>query len=198
MTVSPFHKRATALEDAFFHEVDQQLILKLEETRQLEADEDALTVASGIVDRAVLDELLNAQITPKTLVAFSLFPAVHVAWADGHIEIEERKAILKAAEQQGIEADSPACELLHSWLKKKPSEELFQAWKSFIHAVHPTLSAEGYQEMRESAMNRAQKIAEAAGGFLGLHKVSDSETAAIKELDTVFDDLEAPEPAEEP
>jgi len=150
-----------------------------------------LTIATGIVDRSVLDELIRVQISPKTLTAFSLFPAVYVAWADGHVEAAEREAVLKSAENLGVSPASPAYELLQSWLHEKPSVELFRAWEGFIHAVRPTLSAKGFLELQNGVTSRARKVAAAAGGILGVHKVSTGEEAAIEALDVVFADANA-------
>lgn len=183
-----FARRSQALEDEFFHRVDQELIVKLQEQHQLEADEDALAIACGIVDRELLDELLAVEITPKTLAAFALFPAVYVAWASGHVELAEKKAVLQAAHSVGISEGTPAHELLECWLQRKPAEDLLTAWKDFIHAARPTLTVAGFQELHESAMNRAHKISEATGGFLGIGRVTAKEKEALAELEAVFED----------
>lgn len=188
MSKHTFHSRAQALEDAFFHRVDEELVIRFQERHQQECDEDALAIATGIIDRELLDELLAIEITPKTLMAFSLFPAVFVAWANGFVEQAEREAVLKAAHQQGIIAGCPAHELLESWLQKKPTAELVTAWKDFIHAIRPTISASAFRELQDAAMKRAYDIAEAAGGFLKLLSVSAKEKTTLNELDAVFAD----------
>ena len=58
MPRNTFYRRAQTLENEFFHKVDQELMVKLSDERELESDEDALTIACGIADRKVLDELL--------------------------------------------------------------------------------------------------------------------------------------------
>lgn len=188
MPKNAFERRAQTLENEFFRRVDLQLIVKLQKQHQLECDQDALAIASGVIDRQVLDELLAIEITPKTLVAFSLFPAVYVAWANGSIEQEEREAVLRAAHDQGLSEDCPAHQLLDSWLKRKPSTDLLAAWKGFIYAMRPTISAPAFNELRDAAMKRAYDIAEAAGGFLQLLSISAKEKAALAELDAVFSD----------
>lgn len=186
MSKHVFERRAQAFENEFFHRADQQLVAKLQEQHRLECDEDALAIASGIVDRETLDELLAINITPKTLAAFALFPAVHVAWANGPVQRPEREAVLRAAHDQGISDESPAHQLLDSWLKRKPSAELFSAWKDFIHAIRPTISLAAFQELRDAAMKRAHDIAEAAGGLMNVLSVSPKEKATLEQLDAVF------------
>ena len=195
MPRNTFHKRASALEDEFFHRVDQKLIERLRQQHDREVDEDALTIATGISDRSLLDELINLKITSKSLIAFSLFPAIYVAWADGHVEIAERKAVLKAARQLGVTPESAAFELLQSWLSTKPSAQLFRAWGDFIHALRPTLSVKGFRELHEGVVRRARVVANAAGGIFGVHKVAPSEQAAIDKLHAVFADANADHPS---
>lgn len=190
MSKHAFDRRAQALENEFFHQVDHKLVVKLTKHYEHETDQDALTLASGIVDREVLAELVAIEITPKTLAAFSLFPAIHVAWASGSVTPEERDAVLRAAHGQGIAEDSPAHQLLESWLRKKPSPELLAAWKSFIHAIYPTVSKSVFQDLCDAAMQRAHDIAEAAGGFLKVLSISAEEKAALKELEETFADAE--------
>lgn len=197
MARSIFQQRGTALEDEFFYHVDQKLIAKLEEHHKQRAVEQSLQESTGIVDQHVLEELRVAEITPRSLAAFSMFPAVFVAWADGHVESAERKAILKAAKGQGIDVDSPSYELLEHWLSKRPTVELAGAWKDFIHAIRATISDRSFRELRDASLNRAEEVAKAAGGFLGIGSVSRDERGALAELHEVFDDaIESAEPAE--
>ncbi len=197
MGKSAFEQRESALEDEFFYRVDQELIARFRASQQQEADLDALKQSTGIDDRHVLEELQTAQITPRTLAAFSMFPAVYVAWADGHVERAEREAIMKAARHQGIFSVSPACELLENWLSRRPHAELIAAWKDFIHAVRPTVSDHTFREMRNAAIERAEEIARAAGGFLGIGSVSRAEKSALAELNDIFDHAAAQaEPAD--
>lgn len=181
-----FRKRAAALEDAFFHQVDQELAEKFREQQQLETDEDALTIATGITDRAVLDELISVQVTPQSLAAFSMFPAIHVAWSDGHVKTEERAAVLKAAKHLGIVEESAAHELLSSWLDNNSAGELFGVWKDFIQAICPTMSVHAFGQLRSGAIERATAVADAAGGILGFSKITNAEAARLSELDAVF------------
>jgi hypothetical protein len=191
MPRNTFHKRASALEDEFFHRIDQKLVERLRQQHDREVDENALTIATGIADRSLLDELISLEITSKSLIAFSLFPAIYVAWADGHVETAERKAVLKSATQLGVISESAAYQLLQSWLRTKPSPELFRAWVDFIHALRPTLSPKAFRELHEGVIGRSRKVAGAAGGIFGIHKVAKSEHAAIEKLHTVFADANA-------
>ena len=186
MPHNAFRKQASALENEFFQEVEEELMIELYQRSATDGAADTVANVTGIADKNVLDELQSVQITPKTLMAFSLFPAIHVAWADGNVESAEKAALLKSAEQLGLVSTSPAFRLLQSWLCRKPAEELFHAWTKFVHAARPVLSDAAFQELRSAATKRARGIAEAAGGLLGFHKVSKAEEAAIAEMEAVF------------
>lgn len=185
MTEHTLRITAIALEQSFFPDTDPQVSATALENAGADAD-DVTALTAGIVNWKVWDELQRMEITPKTLMAFSLFPAIHVAWANGRVEAAEKDALLQAAETLGISAGSPAFVLLESWLSGEPDEKLFDAWKQFMDAVRPAVSAEAFQQLRDAAIHRARTIAESAGGFLGLHKVSRAESAAIAELESAF------------
>jgi hypothetical protein len=99
---------------------------------------------------------------------------------------EERAAVLRAAEESGIDAGSPAHELLVSWLEKRPGRELLAAWKSYVEALVAELAPEERQALRHELLDRARAVAESAGGFLGIGKVSDAERAVLAELEAAF------------
>jgi len=185
MTAQTLKIVAIALEQEFFQDADQQVLVAIQDSPRASHD-DVMALTAGIVNWKVWDELQQMEITPKTLMAFSLFPAIHVAWADGRVEEAEKQAILKSAEQLGVAASSPAFVLMESWLSGEPHAKLFQAWKQFVDAVRPSLSEEAYLQLRDAAIQRAKTIAGAAGGILGLHKVSRAESAAIAALESVF------------
>lgn len=189
MTEKKMSQQTAALEEAFYRTTDGLVAVEVHEKLTLGTTEDVLAEITGIADREVLGELRSLEITPRTLMAFSLFPSIHVAWADGKRETKEKAAILNSADRLGIASDSAAFKLLDSWLSREPSEELLLAWKSFIHAVGPELSSGAFQEQRSAAMKRARTVAEAAGGFLGFRPTSASENAAIAELEAAFTDI---------
>ena len=185
MSQSSFEAQATMLEREFYGGIDRELIVQVQEHLEQSADAPA-TAFPGISSQQILSELQSAEITPKTLMAFALFPSIYVAWSDGDLADKEKDAILKAAETTGVILGSPAYGLLNSWLNKKPTQELFAAWSDFVIAVRPALSETAFQELRDAATKRARRVAETAGGFLGVFKVSTAEENALIELEQVF------------
>lgn len=186
-----FKKRETSLENEFFHRVDQVLIKELQQQAERAEGRERLVQMTGIQDDAVLREMLDAGIRAETLVAFSLVPVIRVAFADRVMDTAEREAVLKAAANVGITPETASHQLLSTWLDNKPDESLFEAWKHYVQALCHVAGTTRFEELKDTAIRRAREVAEAAGGFLGLHKISAAEQAVLDEIETVFDEASA-------
>lgn len=154
--------------------------------RRHHTDLDEIRQATQITDHKVLTELIDCGVRAESLNLLTLVPMVHVAWANGRIEDEERAAILEAAAKVGVRADSPGFVLLNGWLCCRPHRTLIRTWKDYVTAIRRFLSPDAYQALHTSTVNRARIVAEAAGGLLGFLKVSRAEEAAIQELNLAF------------
>lgn len=173
--------------DAIFHEQDQQLRKAFRERMENLERREQLAQVSGIRDEAVLDRLIELNIGPETLAALELVPLASVAWADGCVQAEEREAIIAAAKAAGIQSQNGGYPLLEHWLKKRPSVEMIQAWKQFVKGLCLQLSRQEIEKLRQEALERARKVAQAAGGFLGFgNKMSPAERSMLDELEQAF------------
>ena len=155
-------------------------------SRRHHTDLDEIRQATQITDHKVLTELIDCGVRAESLNLLTIVPLVHVAWANGRIEGEERAAILAAAAQVGVRADSPGFVLLNGWLCCRPHRTLIRTWKDYVAAIRKLLTPEAYQVLQSSTVNRARGVAEAAGGILGFLKVSRAEEAALQELHLAF------------
>lgn len=179
--------RGKALEEAFFkHEESRKLAVYKDQAERAEIKK-ALAAASGMTDEGVLDALIDAGITAETMTAVSLVPLVTVAWADGSIQHNERVAILHAAKGKGIEEDSPAHAMLSLWLNNKPGRELLTAWEAYVEALDAKLTGEQLKILKRQVLDRARDVANAAGGFLGIGRISDREKKVMGRLEAAFD-----------
>jgi hypothetical protein len=181
-----FKKREQGLENEFFHRVDQELIQRLKQKAEVEKGREQLAQVTGLSDPAVLDELLGDGIGAETLVALSLVPLIRVAYADKVLERREREAILRAADDAGITEETASYALLSQWLERDHSEKLFEAWKHYVRALGDVVAPEKMQQLEADVTARARKVAEAAGGFLGIHTVSAAEKAVLAEIADAF------------
>ena len=180
--------RRQALEEAFFRKENERLRSELHQTRERSAQKKALAEASGIDDNDLLERLCDMGIGADTVAAMSVVPLVEVAWADGHMDAREIDAILRGAAECGIEVGSAAHELLESWTREQPGDDLMGAWQEYIRAVCAEISAEQRWRLEDCMVGRAQAVAAAAGGFLGIGKISGEEGEILEKLHAAFKD----------
>jgi len=184
------HQRGKALEDSFFRLKDCQLLERLRQEMEARSAIDSLKSASGISDPETLEGLVEHQVTAETMTSLAMVPLVVIAWADDKLSPDEKRAILKAAHQAGIEEGTAAHQLLDSWLSEKPDEDLWEAWKQYVHALKEQMSSAPFNQLKQTILRRAKEIAKVAGGILGttVGAISIYEEKKLKELEEVFGD----------
>lgn len=179
--------RRAGLEEAFFARQNEELRRRLVEAGVQSDRRQALAAASHIQDAAVLDRLLELGLGAETLSALTLVPLVLVAWADGDLSDLERDALMEAAAQEGIHHATPGHALLEGWLRAKPGPQLAAAWKDYVRALTKPLDLDARRELEHQVMSQATKVADAAGGFLGLtSRVSVAEREMLSDLSAAF------------
>lgn len=179
-------ERGRALEDQFFEKENAQKLAAMKEKLDTQRSREDLRKASGMSDDAVLDKLVSLGLRSNTIAALSLVPLISVAWADGQIQDNERTAILQGAHGKGLEQGTDGYELLQTWLKTKPSSELFEAWEGYIKSLLAQLNDEQTRLLKKQVVNFASLVAGSAGGFLGVGKVSGSEQKALARIEAAF------------
>ncbi len=95
MTKDALNERRQALEDEFFHRVDEKLLTDMKAKTAAESNRKRLEAATGITNSDLLDELLAAGASAEAVSAISLVPLILVAWASGKVEPEEREQVLQ-------------------------------------------------------------------------------------------------------
>jgi hypothetical protein len=187
-------ERGRALENQFYEKENQEKLAAMKEKLAAADDKlsakqfkDELRKASGMSDDAVLDQLVALDLRSNTIAALSLVPLIQVAWADGEIQDNERVAILQGAHGKGLEEGTDGYALLQTWLKKKPSDELFAAWEAYIKALAAQLNDEQNRLLKNQIVGFAKMVAAAAGGILGFGKVSSTEEAVLHRIEAAFD-----------
>lgn len=178
--------RKKALEEEFFARHERELMERVRHEAEAKERKEALAEASGIRDEEVIDRLAALGLDAGTVAALGLVPLVEVAWADRELHEKEREAVLRAAGDAGATDGTAAHTLLLSWLNKRPGPELLAAWKGYVGALVESLDVAERQALRDGILGRARSVAEAAGGFLGVGKVSDAEEKKLQELEAAF------------
>lgn len=184
MAKSGFGGRRNELEEKYFGERDQKLLMAMREEAATKAKKAALKDAAKITDEHLVEQLHELEMCHETVQALSLVPLVVVAWADGFVHEDELEIILDAADQEGLGEGHPGREMLKQWLQVKPDPRLLEVWKRYMAELSKTLDADAYGGLKEKALARALKVAEAAGGILGFgSKVSRPEQAVLDDLE---------------
>lgn len=179
--------KAKALEDSFFAKENERILQELRAAKKREDKKKEFREYLYVKNDEILEALIDLEVEPETLVAFSLVPLVEVAWADGEIQPKERDAILRAAVEQGVEEGSPTCDLLSNWLRTKPDARLLEVWEGYIAELTGTLGDRAKEHLKNGTLGRARAIAEAAGGFLGVASISAAEKKMLDQLEWAFD-----------
>jgi tellurite resistance protein len=94
---------------------------------------------------------------------FDLVPLIHVAWADGAIQRGERAAILEVLEARGLRPGDHPFVVIEALLEERPSEEFLE---ESLLACRDLL--QGRAASGATVVELCLRVAEAAGGFLGL------------------------------
>ena len=145
-----------------------------------------MAAALGSNDSALIAQLRTYGVTAATLTAVSLAPLVLVAWADRSLEDKERDAVMKEARSNGVNEGSAGYNLLQGWLREKPDLSLLTAWSAYARAITDSLEGAQRQEFRDSILNRARAVANAAGGFAGIGKVNDREKDVLNQIEAAL------------
>lgn len=183
-----FADRERSLEAEFFARQSEELKRKLREKHEREQEREDLRRIAVITDEATIDRMIELGIGADTWAAISLVPLVEVAWANGNVDAKEHRAVLAAAEANGVMPGSPSHEMLERWLEHRPDGRLLQAWGEYIVELCAALTPEEKHRLRDELLERARTIADQTGGFLGLgDRISAEEKVVLSELRKAFD-----------
>lgn len=181
------YEKGNTLEEAFFRKRDAELIEQHKKIERMKRNRETLAEVSGIHNAKVLDRLIELEVSPEVLACMAVVPLIEIAWADGQVDDVERKAVLKAASESGMKKGSVDYALLDAWLKHRPPEKLLMAWAHYIEGLCSTLSAKEIESLKSELMGKAEKIASATGGILGLaFNVSPEEKAVLQKMEHAF------------
>jgi hypothetical protein len=180
--------RKKALEESFFAKENAALLERLKAEEWAEATKAKLAEISGIEDDEVLQKIVDLGIDLGSWAAISLIPLVEIAWADGKVDEKERRAVMSAAEANGILPGSPSFTLLETWLSHRPDGRVMEAWGGYIVDLCASLGPAEVESVKAKVIGRARGVASSTGGFLGLGpKISTEEEIVLTELAKAFE-----------
>jgi tellurite resistance protein len=180
--VDAFRRRGQALEDEFFHRVDEELRAKLRETIKRDESKKRLAAATGFNDDSLLNHLVDEKFEASTIAALALIPIVWVAWADGKITPQERQSVIHASLRRGLDHEPFALHLVEVWISKRPPQSLWDLWKEYMTAMKESRASSTVTLLAPVILEQATEVAKASGSRLGKHKINQPEQAILDEI----------------
>jgi hypothetical protein len=155
----PLAEREHALEDAFFRREEARRREAQREEQSRDERFEQLSAVLGPRDHALIDPLLEVGLRAENARALMLAPLVAVAWADHQLDGTERRRILQAEIELGIDPESKSGRLVMHWLDHRPSEQLLDAWAGYVSALCKVLSTADRHRLRDEILTRCRSIA---------------------------------------
>ena len=163
-------------EERYFLEKEAR---RREELRaKLDAAAERLQEQQGIAstletnDEELVDRIHSLGFNGDSARVFDLLPLVHVSWADGQVQRNERATILAILEERGVEPGSDASLLMQSLLEKRPSE-------TFLGETLAVLQRLAGDQKGATVVDLCARVADASGGLLGLGNRTSSDEHAL-------------------
>ncbi len=133
----------------------------------------------------LLAELEQLGIDENSYKLVALLPLVHVAWADGKVQPEERALIIEIAKKRGM-ADEKGMALIEKWLTDEPSPFMLHKGRKVLGELYLRSDGMGRdvdRDMLEDVLAFCEGVADSAGGVFGLFgRVAGEEKAAITKI----------------
>lgn len=183
----PLSEREKALEDLFFRKESERLLKAMRSRKSREENFSALSAAIGVSAPELVNPLLDLDIREENITALVLVPLISVAWADNQLDDEEKRSILKAKADFGIDPESEAGQLLQVWLDRRPHESLLDAWAAYVGELCRVLDPAERTKLRDDIVSRSHRIASAVGkSFLRAGGATDAEQAVLTKIENAF------------
>jgi tellurite resistance protein len=160
-----FREREKAMEEAYFRQNDGKLIESLRQKAQLDEIAVALRDKLQIDNPDLLMKARELGVTIETSAAFFLAPLVQVAWADGKVSHKEHDAVLRIAQQRGLETGSPAHQQLEQTLNSRPSDSYFETALEVIRVGFGVLPSDEREERINDIVAACQEVARTAASL---------------------------------
>jgi len=160
-----FRDREQAEESAYFKQKDAKLIEKLRAKAKLSEIARALGEKLSVDNPDLLRRITALGITLDTGAAFILAPLVEVAWSDGDASAAERDAVLRLAQERGVQPGSSDHAQLIKWMMDRPSDELFDVALEALRVGIGVLPPEEAEQRINTMLKACEQVAEASGGL---------------------------------
>jgi hypothetical protein len=94
--------------------------------------------------------------------------------------------LIRAIEETGIPRESVAFKLFEQWLEIRPEPKLMKLWSNYTRALMEQLTPDVRERLKQTVLGHARTVVQAAGGFLGLGRISSQEEKVLIALEAAF------------
>ena len=112
---------------------------------------------------SVLEKGAELGYAPGKLPLLFLVPFVQVAWAEGFVQANEQKAILRFAANLGISDEHTEFERLIGWFDERPTEEFFDRSLEDLRELLASIPAKQAARLRSMLQFGCVEVAHASG-----------------------------------
>lgn len=159
-------ERGRGEEADYFRKQDAALLEKMRERARLSEIAQALAAKLRIDDAELLRRVGELGLTQETGAAILLAPLIQVAWAEDEVSEAERAVVLELAASRGVEPGTPAHGKLLEWLRKRPSDAVFETAMEVMKMGFSVLPAAERDERIQGLVAACRRVAQASGGGL--------------------------------
>jgi len=141
-------------------------------------------------DEAIIEALHSLGIDRDSYKVIALLPLVEMAWADGKVQEEERKLILRIASDHG-RLGGEGIRVLENWLAFEPSAETKKRGSAIVAALLQRREGFGHTLMgghHQDVLEMCEAVAKAAGKLFGVVSVmTPAERKALGDIGRALD-----------
>jgi hypothetical protein len=136
-------------------------------------------------DEAIIEALHSLGIDRASYKVIALLPLVEMAWADGKVQEEERRLILRIASDHG-RLGGEGLRVLENWLAFEPSPETKKRGSAIVAALLQRREGFGHTLMGghdQDVLEMVESVAKAAGKLFGIVSVmTPAERKALSDI----------------
>jgi uncharacterized tellurite resistance protein B-like protein len=154
----------------------EELREKLDTAARRLSDQRAIAKTLKTEDKELVERIHALGFNGDSVRVFDLLPLIHVSWADGQVQHNERATIFSILEERGIEPESDASLLVESLLERRPSETFLGESLDLVRTIAGS-------EESATLVDLCARVADSSGGLLGFGaKTSDTERDLIAKV----------------
>lgn len=111
----------------------------------------------------VIEKGVELGYPPDRLPLLFLVPFVQVAWAEGHVQASEQKAILNFAGNLRVNAEHSDYDQLLSWFDERPTDQFFERSINDLRDLLEDIPANQASRLRSMLQFGCIEVAQASG-----------------------------------